>query len=101
MEVCGLRRVCVATRKDLSEVRCAGTSARRHVSDARCPRCGEEIARQHDTEAGALFLRCKSLIVRTDPPSTVLTCPGCDAPLEVRKGRLLIFPRLSRAGSAP
>jgi predicted RNA-binding Zn-ribbon protein involved in translation (DUF1610 family) len=66
------------------------TAAPIPAGHAMCPNCGKEMIRP--AREGGVLLKSRSHIV-IDPVSerALLTCPRCDAQVELRKGTLLLF----------
>jgi len=61
----------------------------------RCPACGEQLTRKRAT---GLILKNRFLLLEPgDKPRIVIGCPRCKGELELIKGRLLLFRRLTRA----
>ena len=63
-----------------------------------CPACGELLVRKRAT---GLILKNRFLLLEPgDKPRIVIGCPRCKGELELIKGRLLLFRRLTRAPAA-
>ena len=64
----------------------------------RCPTCGEQLTRKRAT---GLILKNRFLLLEPgDRARIVIGCPKCKGELELVKGRLLLFRRLTRAPAA-
>ena len=60
-----------------------------------CPACGELLTRKRAT---GLILKNRFLLLEPgDKPRIVIGCTRCKGELELVKGRLLLFRRLTRA----